>query len=119
MYLIEQEMPGNKAGKLLGEYSKRLWTIFNYWIGIAYNEADYIEVEAFAVDETSSMKAPDFVTVPVDMDKSAVVHVTKGKGSDKITQIAEYLENKDTPRSSIQKICTSALHKVHFVQILR
>ncbi len=105
MCLIEQEMPVNKAGKLVGEYPKRLWTIFNYWIGIAYSESDHSEVEVLGIDETSSKKGHDYVTVAVDMERSSVVRATEGKGADTIKQIADYLESKDTQRISIQKVC--------------
>ena len=42
MLLIENEMPVNKAAKVLQVYPNRLWNIFNYWISIAHNE-DKIE----------------------------------------------------------------------------
>jgi len=38
MTLIKRVMPVNKIGKLLQVYPKQLWTIFNFRIGIAYNE---------------------------------------------------------------------------------
>jgi len=105
MCLIEQEMPINKAGRLVGEYPNRLWTIFNYWIGIAYTEAEHEGVEVLGIDETSSKKGHDYVTIAVDMDKSCVVHATEGKDAGTITQIAEYLESKGTKKEQIKKVC--------------
>lgn len=105
MCLLEQEMPVNKAGKLLGEYPKRLWTIFNYWIGVAYTEADHSGVEVLGIDETSSKKGHDYVTVAVDMETSAVVHATEGKGADTITRIGDYLDSKNTSKASVEKVC--------------
>lgn len=105
MCLIEQEMPVNKAGKLVGEYPNRLWTIFNYWIGVAYNEADHSGIKVVGIDETSSKKGHDYVTIGVDMNTSGVVHATEGKGADTITQIADYLESKGTAKEDIQKVC--------------
>jgi len=105
MCLIEQEMPVNKAAKVVNEYPKRLWTIFDYWIGIAYNDADHSGIKTLGIDETSSKKGHDYLTVAMDMDKSSVVHVTPGKGADTITQVADYLETKGTKREDISKIC--------------
>ncbi len=105
MCLIEQEMPVNKAGKLLNEYPNRLWTIFNYWIGIAYSEADHSGIKSLGIDETSSKKGHDYLTVAMDMDSSKVVHVTQGKGAETITQIADYLETKGTQREEISQVC--------------
>ena len=105
MCLIEQEMPVNKAGKVLNEYPNRIWTIFNYWIGIAYNDVDHSGIEALGIDETSSRKGHDYLTVAMDLDSSRVLHVTPGKGADTIKQIADYLEFKGTKREDISQVC--------------
>ncbi len=105
MCLIEQEMPVNKVGKVLGEYPNRIWTVFNYWIGIAYNDAKHSEIKSLGIDETSSKKGHKYLTVAMDMDNSNVVHVTPGKGAKTITQIADYLESKGTKRSDISQVC--------------
>lgn len=105
MCLIEQEMPVNKVGKVLKEYPNRVWTIFNYWISIAYNEADHSEIEVLGIDETSSRKGHDYLTVAMDMNNSSVVHVTQGKGAETIEKIAEYLDSKGTKRESIKQVC--------------
>ena len=62
MALIEREMPVNKAGALLGEYPHRIWTIFNYWIAIAYDGDDQSSVKRIGIDETSVRKGHDYVT---------------------------------------------------------
>ena len=105
MCLIEQEMPVNKAGKILNEYPNRLWTIFNYWIGIAYSGVDHSNIKALGIDETSSKKGHEYLTVAMDMDRYRVVHVTPGKGAGTITQIADYLETKGTQRGNISQVC--------------
>ena len=103
--LVEQEMPINKVGKVLKEYPNRIWTIFNYWISIAYNEANHSGITALGIDETSSKKGHDYLTVAMDMDNSNVVHVTEGKGAQTITTIAEYLESKGTKKEEIEQVC--------------
>jgi len=105
MALIELEMPVNKVGKLLDEYPNRLWTIFNYWISIAYSEVDHGNITRLGIDETSTKKGHKYMTVAVDMDERRVVHATKGKGAETIKQIADYLDTKGTPRESIAQVC--------------
>lgn len=105
MCLIEQEMPINKVGKLIKEYPNRVWTFFNYWIGIAYNEAKHEEIKVLGIDETSSKKGHDYLTVAVDMESSRVVHVTEGKGADTIERIANYLVTKGSPRDEVKQVC--------------
>lgn len=79
MALIELEMPVNKVGKLLGEYPNRLWTIFNYWISLAYNEANHKNITRLGIDETSTKKGHQYMSVAVDMDERKVVHATEEK----------------------------------------
>ena len=105
MHLIEAEMPVSKVGETLSEYPKRIWTIFNYWIGIAYPKANHNEVTTLGIDETSAKKHHDYVTVAVDLQQRRVLHVTPGKGSDTIERIQTYLESKDCPASQIEQIC--------------
>jgi len=105
MALIELEMPVNKVGKLLGEYPNRIWTIFNYWLSIAYKKADHKGITRLGIDETSTKKGHKYMTVAVDMDERKVVHATTGKGSEAITQVADYLKSKGTPKESIQGVC--------------
>ncbi len=105
MCLIEQEMPVNKVGKVINEYPNRIWTIFNYWIKIAYTDADHRGIKSLGIDETSSKKGHNYLTVAMDMDNSSVVHVTPGKGAETISQIADYLESKGTKRTAISDVC--------------
>lgn len=105
MLLIEQEMPINKVGKVVREYPNRIWTIFNYWIGISYNAADHSGIEQLGIDETSSKKGHKYVTVAVDMKSNRVVHVTEGKGAETISQIADYLDSKGSWRDSVTSVC--------------
>jgi len=62
MALIENEMPVNKVGKILGENPHRLWTIFNYWIDKAYCADDPSSIKKLGLDETSKRKGYDYIT---------------------------------------------------------
>ncbi len=95
MSLIEAEMPVNKVGGTLSEYPKRIWTIFNYWIGIAYNAADHSDVVELGIDETSAKRGHDYVTVGVDMQKRRVIHATEGKDAQTVKVFVNTWEIKD------------------------
>jgi transposase len=105
MLLIEQEMPVNKVGKTVSTWPKRIWTIFNHWLGRAYAKADHAGIEVLGIDETSSKRGHDYVTLAVDMKTSRVVHATKGKGAETITAIAGHLQAKGTPPEAIKQVC--------------
>jgi transposase len=105
MALIEREMPVNKVAEILQVYPKRLWTIFNYWINIAYQADDQKEVTVLGIDETSSKKGHEYVTIAVDMDKRRVLHATEGKGKETLTKIREHLGQKGVNPEQIKNIC--------------
>jgi len=105
MHLIEHEMPVNKVGKTLEEYPNRIWTIFKYWVGIAYDEVDHSQVESIGIDEVSSKKGHRYITHAVDMERRCVLHATKGKGKESVEKIRKYLESKDCPAEQISSVC--------------
>ena len=47
---------------------QRLWSIFNYWIEIAYQSDDQSEGTQLGIDETSVRKGHDYVTVAAILD---------------------------------------------------
>ncbi|MCF6355452.1 MAG: ISL3 family transposase [Candidatus Polarisedimenticolaceae bacterium] len=101
MSLIENEMPINKAAKILGEHPNRIWRIFNYWINIAYQKDEPSSVTKLGFDETSRRKGHSYITVGVDLDQRRVVHVVKGKDAATIKEIKDYLGNKGVEPNQI------------------
>lgn len=105
MHLIENEMPINKVGKTLNEYPNRIWTIFNYWISIAYSEADHSEIKQLGIDEVSSKKGHSYITHAVDLAERRVIHATVGKDKETIKTIGKYLESKGCKATQIEDVC--------------
>jgi len=95
MALIEGEMPFNKIGNIIGENAHRVWTIFNYWIGLAYQSDSMKKITSLGLDETSRRKGHSYITVAVDMDERRVFHVTEGKDRSTVEKVKNYLESKD------------------------
>lgn len=105
MLLIESEMPVSKAADVMGVYAQRVWNIFNYWIKKAFNADKQDQIEILGIDETSTKKGHNYVTVAVDMDQRRVVYATAGKGSDCIARLQKHLEEKGTPKEQIGQAC--------------
>lgn len=105
MLLIENEMPVNKAAKVLQVYPNRLWTVFNYWVSIAHSEDEIEELNKVGFDETSMKKGHNYVTTMVDLDEKRVLFATEGKGADCIEKSVEYLEQKDVDVDAIEQVC--------------
>lgn len=104
MCLIENEMPVNKAAKVLDVYPKRLWTIFNYWIAIAVEQDDQTQVTSLGIDETANKKGHDYVTLAADLDERRVLFATPGKDETTIARLREHLQSKGVPPEQITHV---------------
>lgn len=104
MALIEGEMPVNRVAEVLGVNAHRVWTVFDHWIGRARNADDPSAITRLGVDETSTKKGHNYITLGVDLDASRVVHVCEGKGKDTINSIQQHLENKGVDKEQIKEI---------------
>lgn len=102
MKLIENEMPINKIGEVLGEYPNRIWTIFNYWISKAYKQDQVGEVRQLGIDETSRCKGHEYVTIAVDLERKRVLHATPGKDAKTVERIKNYLQSKGIDPKQIE-----------------
>lgn len=105
MLLIESEMPVNKAADVMGVYAQRLWHVFNYWITRACKADKQSNVEVLGIDETSTKKGHNYVTIAVDMEQRRVIYVTPGKGADCIERLKDHLEEKGTGKEQIKQAC--------------
>ena len=104
MAMIENEMPINKVAKFMRVFPQRIWTIFNHWIKKAYS-ADVVKgIKKLGIDETSSKKGHNYVTLGVDLDSSRVFFATEGKGKQTIVDMKEYLGVKDVKADEITDI---------------
>jgi transposase len=105
MLLIESEMPVNKAARLMGIYDTRLWRIFSYWISRALNANEQSEICSIGIDETSTRKGHNYVTLAVDMNERRVIYATPGKDSGTIERLQKHLIEKRCDPSQIKQAC--------------
>lgn len=74
MALIEREMPINRVAELLRVHPNRVWKVFNHWVGEARKNDTCTAVTQLGIDETSSRKGHNYVTLGVDMQARHVIH---------------------------------------------
>lgn len=92
-FIIElaAHMPVAAIARLVGENDTRLWRLIRHYVDKAREQEDYSDVIAVGVDETSSKRGHNYVTVFVDLDQSKVIYATEGKDAGTITSFAEDL----------------------------
>lgn len=104
MALIEREMPVNRVAEILGVYPQRVWTVFNHWVETARQADDPSAITQLGVDETSSRKGHQYVTLGVDLETSRVIHVCEGKGKSTLKDIKQQLESKGVHQDQITQL---------------
>ena len=104
MALIEREMPVNRVAEVLGVNPQRVWAVFNHWIEKARQADDPSSITSLGVDETSSRKGHQYVTLGVDMTTSRVIHACGGKGKSTLKNIQQHLESKGIPKEQITQL---------------
>ena len=103
MFLVEREMPVSRAAETLKVYPQRIWNVFDYWVSLAREKDDPSTITKLGIDETSSKKGHNYVTIGVDMDSKRVIHAVEGKGKAAVASIQERLIDKHVkPEQIIQ-----------------
>lgn len=101
---LSREMPISKIGELVGETDTRIWRIVRGYVERAYVKKEFSDVDKIGVDETSSRKGHNYVTVFADMDTGGVLFATEGKDSDTIRKFAQELPNHGAESKQIKEV---------------
>jgi len=101
MYLVEREMPVKRAAETLKVYPQRIWNVFDYWVSLAREKDDPSTITKLGIDETSSKKGHNYVTIGVDMESKRVIHAVEGKGKAAVASIQERLISKNVQPEQI------------------
>ena len=104
MALIEREMPVKRVAEILRVNPQRVWTVFNHWICEARKRDDPSSITRLGVDETSSRKCHEYITVGVDMDARRIIHAVPGKGQETMMEIQRYLASQEVKPEQITEI---------------
>lgn len=104
MLLIEYEMPVNKAASTLRVVANRLWRVFNYWVSDAVSRDSLAGVTKVGIDETSSKKGHNYVTVCADLQARRVIFVSEGKEADGVKDLALALEEKQGSVAAVKQV---------------
>ena len=98
--LLAPSMPVKRITELVSEHDTRLWRLLQHHVNEARDVADYSDVKQVGVDETSSKRGHNFVTIVVDLEKSKTIFATEGKDSTTIARFKDDLtEHGGTPES--------------------
>jgi transposase len=103
---LMKEMPVAAVARKVGEHDTRLWRVFHYYVDRAMNQMDFSRTSRMAIDETSSRRGHEYVTLFVDIDTKTVMFATEGKGSQVLKDFSIFLQEKEINPENITEVCS-------------
>lgn len=98
-------MPVAAAARLMDEHDTRLWRVIHHYVDQAVAMRDDGAVERIGIDETSSRRGHNYISLFVDLDVPRVLFATEGKDASTVARFAEDLNAHDGDPASITEVC--------------
>jgi len=89
---LVREMPVLTAARMVGETDKLLWRVIDHYVPEARAAVDMAKVHAVGVDETSSRRGHDYITLFVDLNARRLLFATPGKDVKTFEKFSEDLQ---------------------------
>ena len=87
--LIKLSHQVSSVAAMLGEYPQRIWDIFHAYTNV---KQPILQTPAkVGVDETSTHRGHEYITLFVDMDTTQIVDIEEGRDSETLKQFAQKL----------------------------
>jgi transposase len=102
--MLAQQMPFAAVGRIVGESEHRVLAVCRRYVHIAGGLADYSEVTALAIDETSRARGHRYVSLAADAKLRRVVFVGEGRSSQVVAELAEHLDWHGCPPRQIERV---------------
>ncbi len=102
--MMAREMPVKSVANIVGETDMRLWRIVNHYVDEAVEAQDLSGVERVGLDDTSSRRGHDYVTVFCDLDERRAVYVTEGRDASTVQRFTDFLGDHGGDRERIVEV---------------
>ena len=89
---LAREMLVRAMSKILREHDTRLWRILNHYVDEGRRDTDFSSVSEVGVDETSSKRGHNYITLFVELEKPRAMFVTEGKDASTLSRFKEDFE---------------------------
>jgi transposase len=99
--MLARQMPFAAVARIVGESPYRVLAVCQKYVEMACGLADYSDVTALAIDETSRARGHSYVTLAADAQARRVLFVTEGRDAKTIEQLAQCLDDHGCPAQSI------------------
>lgn len=103
---LAKAMPVKTIGSFVNEHDTRLWRVIHHYVDMARANADHSEVSSVGVDETSSKKGHNYVSLFVDIDERKVLFATEGKDASTVKRFRDDLIEHNGIPDNIREMCS-------------
>ena len=100
-----REMPVATLAGLVGESDMRIWRIVHHYIDLAVEAQNLEGVQRVGIDETSSRRGHDYVTVFADLDERRGVFCVEGRDHETVQAFSLFLETHGGDPGQVQEVC--------------
>jgi transposase len=102
---LVKEMPVAPLAALIGESDMRVWRIVHHYVDQAVEAQDLSGMERAGIDETSSRRGQNYVSVFADLDERRAVYVTEGRDQGTVQEFSCFLETHGGEPARISEVC--------------
>jgi transposase len=102
---LVKEMPVKAVGGLVGEHDTKIWRVVHHCVDRAVEAQNLSELERAGIDETSSRRGQDYVTVFADLDERRAVYVTEGRDQATVQEFSCFLATHGGEVGNVKEVC--------------
>jgi len=103
--MMAKAMPVKSIADMVKEHDTRLWRVLNHYVHESRQESDFSTVTQVGVDETSSKRGQNYVSLFVDLNTSQVLFATEGKDASTVERFRTDLEAHHGDPANIREVC--------------
>ena len=102
--MLAPQMPFAAVARIVGISAHRVLAICKRYVALALVQADFGNVRALAIDETSRARGHDYITLAADADERRVLAVAEGRDAKTVAAIADELVEHGCPPEQIESV---------------
>ena len=103
---LVKSMPVKTLAAFVGEHDTRLWRILHHYVEQGRERANHSSVKHVGVDETSSKRGHNYVSLFVDLDESKILFATEGKGASTVKAFQQDLVTHNGIPEAVTEFCS-------------
>ena len=100
--MLAQQMPFAAVARIAGESAYRVLEVCKRYVELALAQANFSDVKALAIDETSRARGHDYITLAADALARRVLFVTEGRDARTIGELAAELNAHGCARLQVR-----------------